>query len=119
MLPPMVGVDAETARRTVARVWTTWDWNRCWGWDFPWMAMAAARTGQPQIAVDALLKDSPKNSYSIEGLNGGWYLPGNGGLLYAVAMMAAGWDGAPDRPSPGFPDDGQWVVKWEGLKKAP
>jgi hypothetical protein len=119
MLPPMMGVDAETARRTVARVWTTWDWNRCWGWDFPWMAMAAARTGQPQIAVDALLKDTSKNSYSIEGINGGWYLPGNGGLLYAVAMMAAGWDSAPDRPSPGFPDDGTWVVKWEGLKKAP
>ena len=119
MLPPMMGVDAETARRTVAKVWTTWDWNRCWGWDFPWMAMAAARTGQPQIAVDALLKDSAKNSYSIEGINGGWYLPGNGGLLYAVAMMAAGWDGAPERPSPGFPDDGTWVVKWEGLKPAP
>jgi hypothetical protein len=119
MLPPMMGVDAETARRTVAKVWTTWDWNRCWGWDLPWMAMAAARTGQPQIAVDALLKDSAKNSYSIEGINGGWYLPGNGGLLYAVAMMAAGWDGAPDRPSPGFPDDGTWVVKWEGLKPAP
>jgi hypothetical protein len=119
MLPPVKGVDAETARRTVARVWTTWDWNRCWGWDFPWMAMAAARTGQPQIAVDALLKDCPKNSYSIEGINGGWYLPGNGGLLYAIAMMAAGWDGAPERPSPGFPDGGSWVVKWEGLKKAP
>jgi hypothetical protein len=119
MLPPMTGVDGETARRTVAKVWTTWDWNRCWGWDFPWMAMAAARTGQAQIAVDALLKDNSKNSYSIEGINGGWYLPGNGGLLYAVAMMAAGWDGAPERPSPGFPDDGSWVVKWEGLKKAP
>ena len=119
MLPPVQGVDAETARRTVAKVWTTWDWNRCWGWDFPWMAMAAARTGQPQIAVDALLREGPKNSYSVEGINGGWYLPGNGGLLYAVAMMAAGWDGAPERPAPGFPDDGQWVVKWEGLKKAP
>lgn len=23
------------------------------------------------------------------------YLPGNGGLLYAVALIAAGWDGAP------------------------
>jgi hypothetical protein len=119
MLPPMIGVDPETARRTVARIWTTWDWNRCWGWDFPWIAMAAARTGQTPIAVDALLKDNVKNSYSIEGINEGWYLPGNGALLYAVAMMAAGWDGAPDRPAPGFPDDGSWVVKWEGLMKAP
>jgi hypothetical protein len=114
-----MGVDSETARRTVAKVWTTWDWNRCWGWDFPWMAMAAARTGQPKIAVEALLKDSPKNDYSTEGIDGGWYLPGNGGLLYAVAMMAAGWDGAPERSVPGFPDDGSWVVRWEGLTKAP
>ncbi len=44
---------------------------------------------------------------------------GNGGLLYAVAMMAAGWDGAPDKQAPGFPDDGKWVVRWEGLSKAP
>jgi hypothetical protein len=139
MLPPCEGVDRETAQRTVRKVWESWNWSKVWGWDFPWMAMAAARTGQPQIAVDALLKDVHKNSYAVEGLNGGWYLPGNGGLLYAVAMMAAGWDppsqgshlregyggqagvtsGAPDRPAPGFPDDGSWVVRWEGLNKAP
>jgi protein-glucosylgalactosylhydroxylysine glucosidase len=47
------------------------------------------------------------------------YLPGNGGLLYAVALMAAGWDGAPARHAPGFPDDGQWNVRWEGLRAAP
>lgn len=117
MLPPMEGVDAEIARRTVAKVWT--NWKLSWGWDFAWLAMGAARTGQPQIAIDALTSDDSKNSYGIEGLNGGWYLPGNGGLLYAVAMMAAGWDGAPDKHAPGFPDDGSWVVKWEGLKKAP
>jgi hypothetical protein len=123
MLPPMAGVDADTARRTVTKVWTVWDWKRCWGWDFPWMAMAAARVGEPQIAIEALFKDAgSKNNYDTRGMNTGGpcaYLPGNGGLLYAVAMMAAGWDGAPDRPAPGFPADGSWVVKWEGLKKAP
>ena len=31
------------------------------------------------------------------------YLPGNGGLLYAVAMMAAGWDGAPTNHAPVSP----------------
>ena len=30
-----------------------------------------------------------------------------------------GWDGAPARNAPGFPDDGKWVVRWEGLKPAP
>ncbi len=122
MLPPIEGVDAATARRTVLKVWQTWNWNRTWGWDCPWMAMAAARVGEPRIAVEALLKDSTRNRFDERGINVGGpcpYLPGNGGLLYAVAMMAAGWDGAPDKPSPGFPDDGSWVVKWENLKKAP
>lgn len=123
MLPPMDDVDAAMAHQTVLKVWRTWDWPRCWGWDFPWMAMAAARVGEPQIAVDALLKEAGnKNHYDARGTNIGGpcpYLPGNGGLLYAVAMMAAGWDGAPARHAPGFPDDGNWVVRWEGLKKAP
>lgn len=122
MLPPISGVDAETAHRTVRKVWETWNWNKCWGWDFPWMAMAAARTGEPGIAVEALLKQSPRNVYGPDGVNTGGpcpYLPGNGGLLYAAAMMAAGWDGAPTRPAPGFPADGAWVVRWEGLKPAP
>ena len=86
------------------------------------MAMAAARTGQPQMAVEALLKDSGRNQYDARGVNTGGpcpYLPGNGGLLYAAAMMAAGWDGAPQRNAPGFPSDGSWTVKWEGLNVAP
>jgi hypothetical protein len=122
MLPPIDGVDAKIARDTVAKVWTTWNWERCWGWDFPWMAMAAARTGQPALAVEALLKDSSRNQYDVQGINTGGpcpYLPGNGGLLYAVALMAAGWDGAPAGHAPGFPADGNWQVRWEGLKPAP
>jgi hypothetical protein len=41
------------------------------------------------------------------------------GLLTAIAMMAAGWDGAPQRHAPGFPDNGRWQVRWEGLKPMP
>ena len=119
MLPPIDSVDRETAHRTLLKVWQTWDWNRCWGWDFPWMAMAAARVGEPAIAVEALLKETKANQYDQRGVNNGWYLPGNGGLLYAVAMMAAGWDGCPTTNAPGFPRDGRWVVRWEGLKPAP
>ena len=123
MLPPVAGVDRETAHRTLLKIWATWDWKRCWGWDFPWTAMAAARLGEPKLAIDALLKDAgTKNHYDQRGVCTGGpcpYLPGNGGLLYAVAMMAAGWDGAPARHAPGFPDDGTWTVRWEGLKPAP
>ncbi|MBN1417675.1 MAG: hypothetical protein JXP34_02805 [Planctomycetes bacterium] len=119
---PGDGADPETAKRTVKKVWETWRWERCWGWDFPMMAMAAARVGEPAIAVDALLHPSPRNTYTVPGGNIGGrnpYYPGNGGLLYAVAMMACGWEGAPARHAPGFPDDGSWVVRWEGLRPAP
>lgn len=121
---PGPGVDPETMRRTFDWIWDHWDWPSTWGWDYPMMAMTAARLGDPRRAVDALLLDTPKNVYRPNGHNYQRpgltiYLPGNGGLLYAVAMMAAGWDGGPERPAPGFPADGSWVVRFEGLRKAP
>ena len=119
---PGDGTDAATVKRTIRKVWETWQWDRCWGWDFPMMAMAAARNGYPQMAVDALLHPSVKNGYNAAGLSTGGpfpYFPSNGGLLYAVAMMAAGWDGAPGIHAPGFPDDGSWTVRSEKLSPAP
>src|ERR1035438_6666501 len=92
MLPPVDGVDAETAHRTVREVVRVWQWERTWGWDYPWTAMAAARVGEPKLAVDSLLMNTPKNVYDWRGVNEGGpcpYLPGNGGLLYAAAMMAS------------------------------
>ena len=121
---PGPGVDRETMRRTLRWIWQNWSWPDTWGWDYPMLAMTAARLGEPALAIDALLLDTPKNHYRANGhvhQRPGLtiYLPANGGLLYAVAMMAAGWDGAPDRPAPGFPADGRWTVRWEGLRRAP
>jgi hypothetical protein len=121
---PGPGVDAGTMRRTLDWIWELWNWPDTWGWDYPMLAMTAARLGQPDRAIDALLLDTPKNRYRMNGHNHQRpgltiYLPGNGGLLYAVALMAAGWDGAPGRPAPGFPDDGSWTVRHEGLRPAP
>ena len=45
------------------------------------------------------------------------YLPGNGALLTAIAMMCAGWDGCTEPLNPGFPNDGTWNVRWEGLHR--
>ncbi len=123
LLPPVRGVDRDTMRRTLDWIWDNWDWPDTWGWDYPMVAMSAARLGNPERAIDALLRDTPKNVYRRNGHNHQRpgltiYLPGNGGLLYAAAMMAAGWDGAPDRHAPGFPAKG-WVVRWEGLRRAP
>ena len=119
---PGDGSDPETRKRTVQKVWDTWIWDRCWGWDFPMMAMAAARNGHQHMAIDALLHPSFKNDYNRVGLSTGGpfpYFPSNGGILYTIALMAAGWDGAPDVNAPGFPDDGTWVVRYERLSKAP
>lgn len=92
-----------------------------WGCDFPMVAMTAARLGNPNAAIDALLAEHPNNAVLANGFNNAGstpYLPATGGMLWAAAMMAAGWDGCPDRHAPGFPNDGNWTVKWEGLRKS-
>ncbi len=121
---PGPGIDRPTMHRTFDWVWQNWNWPNTWGWDYPMVAMCAARVGEPNRAVDALLLDTPKNFYRVNGHNHQRpgltiYLPGNGGLLTATAMMAAGWDGAPDRHAPGFPNDGTWQVRWEDLRPLP
>ena len=116
---PGDGVDATVMKASLAKVRQTW--GGMWGWDYPLMAMCAARIGDSRGAVELLLDPSGSFQFNACGLPTGGpfpYLPSNGSLLYAVAMMAAGWDGAPARRPPGFPDDGSWVVRWEGLKKA-
>jgi hypothetical protein len=113
-------VDPELMRTTLADVLASWEWDSAWGWDFPVLAMTAARLGEPHTAVDALLMERPKNGYLRNGHNAQrgnrlpLYLPGNGGLLAAVALMAGGWDGA-DGPAPGFPKDGTWELDHEGF----
>ncbi|MCX7866487.1 MAG: hypothetical protein N2438_05110 [Limisphaera sp.] len=118
---PGEGVDRDMMRRTVRCVMETWQWERCWGWDFPLTAMAAARSGEPELAVEALLLPVVKNRYHPNGHNYQRpgltaYLPGNGGLLAAVALMAAGWTGAPPVHAPGFPTNGRWRIRHEGLR---
>ncbi len=123
-LPPSPLIDAAAMQRTLDFVLKRWDWKSTWGWDYPVVAMTAARLGRGEDAVNSLLLDTPKNRFLPNGHNYQrpglpLYLPGNGGLLAAIAMMAAGWDGAPAKHAPGFPDNGQWTVRWEGLQRLP
>jgi protein-glucosylgalactosylhydroxylysine glucosidase len=105
-------VDRETMRRTLDRVMREWRWVDTWGWDFPAVAMTAAKLGQPERAIEALFIESPKNTWRANGHNYQrpnlpLYLPGNGALLIATAMMAAAWNG--------FAAKG-WQVRHEGLQ---
>lgn len=116
-------VNLDIMKNTEKWIWKNWKWDTSWGWDYPMMAMCAARMGEPQNAVGALLMKEQKNTYLVSGHNYQdgrlrLYLPGNGGYLMALAMMCAGWDGSTN-PNPGFPQDGNWNVKWEGLKPMP
>ncbi|MFC6081740.1 hypothetical protein [Sphaerisporangium aureirubrum] len=120
VVPPTPLVDPGVMRATLRRVLAEWPWETTWGWDYPAIAMTATRLGEPGLAVDALLMPVTKNHYLPNGHNRQTpslpvYLPGNGGLLSAVALMARGWDGGP--PAPGFPSG--WPVRHEGLLPLP
>jgi hypothetical protein len=143
-------VDKPTMRRTLDRMKRDWDLRQTWGWDYPMMAMTAARLGAPQEAVDWLFFDARNNQFGKSGMTprvhldahaahfvpaatgagaqasaGGGpdgpgyqraaetYFPSNGGLLLAVGLMAAGWDGHKGA-APGFPRTG-WKVRSEGI----
>ena len=122
-LPANGMVDTAVMSRTYDLVKKVWHWEHTWGWDFPMAAMTATRLGKRQEAVDALFKEVTTNTFLPNGHNYQnqrltLYLPGNGGLLAAIALMCAGADGNIS-VNPGFPDDGRWKVKWEGFKAAP
>ena len=123
MLPETTLLDKKIMKNTFDLVWSTWSWDKTWGWDFPMTAMSAARLNMPEKAIDALFMNVITNTYLKNGHNYQserltLYLPGNGGLLTTIAMMCAGWDGTTEN-NPGFPKDGTWNVKWEGLKPMP
>lgn len=123
ILPKCPLVRNDYMQNTLNWVWTNWNWGKTWGWDYPMTAMNAARLGDTEKAVGALLMEKRTNTYLPNGHNYQdsrlrVYLPGNGGLLTAVAMMCAGWDGNKTK-NPGFPKNGNWNVRWEGLQPMP
>ena len=111
MLPETPLLDKAIMKATFHKVWKVWHWEDTWGWDFPMTAMTATRLGMPDKAIDALLMPIRTNTYLPNGHNYQdqrlrLYLPGNGGLLSAVALMCT---------ENSFPKT--WKVKWEGMKK--
>ncbi len=115
MLPVTEKVDRKILAATLDTIMAKWNWQSTWGWDFPMLAMSAASIGRSGQAIDFLLMDAPKNRYLVNGHNYqdsrlALYLPGNGGLLTAVARMCV---------EKQFPDDGKWEIRFENLNKYP
>lgn len=96
-------------------------------WSLGKGALTAARLGETRTAIDIVCNDVPKAQFHKtgfvcrpkEGIKNPAYLPVNGSFLAAVGLMAGGWDDAPDKNAPGFPDDGSWNVRVENLQKLP
>ena len=117
-------IDQEKMQKTLVRAAQNWNWSGgSWSWNYPTLAMNATRLLQPEVALRAITMDNREdlllpsgNNYRSTRLRS--YLPGNGGLLLAVSMMCAGWDGC-SVSNPGFPKDGKWNVRWEGLHPMP
>jgi len=124
--PSMLGIygvlnsdktDKSVMSATLDKVLAVWDKKTFYGWDFPMLAMTACRLGRYKDAIDILLMESPKNTWLENGHNKmtgddalPLYLPGNGGLLLAAAMLAAGYG---EKKGPSFPDG--FVVNSEGI----
>lgn len=119
---PGDGVEVEILENTFNNIMSTWNFQKTWGWDFPMLAMTAARLNRAEEAIDFLLHenfdfDQHGLAYSMKGPFP--YFPANGGLLTAVAMMAGGWDNAEKTAAPGFPTNGKWKVNYEKFNKMP
>ena len=121
-MQPGDGVDPQIMGATLRKVLDKWQWDKAWGWDFPMAAMSAARTGQPELAIQALFINSPKNRFHPNGHNYQRpsltaYLPGNGALLAAISLMACGLEKDPANEASGFPKNGKWSVRAEGFQR--
>lgn len=84
---------SEKVKKTLMDVLQHWDNSSLWGWDYPMLAMVASKLGDFNLAIKILLDDDPKNTYLINGNNYQTkdlplYLPGNGGLMLAMARLA-------------------------------
>lgn len=113
-LPHTDIIDPDVMRATLDAVWGNWDLQTSWGWDYPVIAMTAARLGDMERALEALLLPSAKNQFLANGHNPqmpgflSLYLPANGGLLAAVAHLAAAIKGGAQLPA-------GWSLTTEGF----
>jgi hypothetical protein len=128
-------VDRAAMARTLDAVMEHWDLRQTWGWDWPMLAMTAARLGQGERAVELLLGEARNFQFGVSGMTprlhvandsaphaagaedtpgyrrvAETYFPSNGALLLAVALMVE---------HDAFPKDGKWDLRSEGFSALP
>lgn len=116
-LLPGERINKSIMKNTLEKIYSTWNFQSMWGWDFAMMAMTEIRLGNADKAIDILLTDTEKNQYLLNGNNMQvsrsdlpLYMPGNGSLLLAVALMAS---------LNCFPKNDTWHVQTEHMHAFP
>lgn len=116
-LPPDAQLDPRIFNATVKKVYATWNFTKSYGWDFPLLALTAAKGGDGEAAVGWLLDRDfgfDEVGFPVGGARVPTpYFPSAGGLLLAVGMMVGGWEGVEGGI---FPEG--WVVQGEGFGRA-
>ncbi|CAH0000650.1 unnamed protein product [Clonostachys byssicola] len=108
-MPDSPAVDSEIALKTADKVAEVWTDEKIRGWGRPILAINSARVGRPERAVYHL------TAYKYWNFDDAVVFELTFRLL--VSYMAAGWNGS-TTDAPGFPNDGTWTVKHEGLVKS-
>jgi hypothetical protein len=114
-----IDVNKSAIKNTLEKVLNVWNEQSMWGWDYGYMSMVASNLNDPKLALDILLKKCPKNYYAKNGHNFQKgrtdlpaYLPGNGALLLAIAVLLNNKDFANNKVA-------GWQVEYENILKYP
>ncbi|TWI67435.1 hypothetical protein IP91_01548 [Pseudoduganella lurida] len=92
-------VDKAVMRRTFDRMRRDWDLRQTWGWDYPMMAMTAARLRAPEEAVDWLFFDAKNNQFGSSGMTPRVHLDAHAAAFVPTATGAGAQAGVgPDGP---------------------
>lgn len=95
-------IDPKIMRRTLDMVASTWDLRQTWGWDYPMIAMTAARVGDREHAVDWLFADQKNNQWGITGMTPRVHLEAHAESLVPKAGGAGGVPLADNPDGTGF-----------------
>jgi hypothetical protein len=126
-LPATPKVNVEIARRTFAAINERHGPGRWVSWQMGQGALTATRLGEPDTAIEILTNTAAPAHFMPSGYvrrprdpdGAVAYLPANSAFLSALGLRAGGWDGAPAGPAPGFPKNGLWAIRAEGLLPMP
>ncbi|GAA0660073.1 hypothetical protein [Sphingomonas insulae] len=99
---PGTRIDRATMGRTLQAVEANWDMRQTWGWDYPMIAMTAARLGQPDKAVDWLFAPGRNNQWGPTGMTPRVHLDAHAEGLVPKSGGAGGVAMAKNPDGPGY-----------------